>query len=180
MLHLHGAVNGKPGRAQRRKANVEQGRPPPNGQLYAVARAFTLGSLPGGSADACCGVLMQRGRHRYRERRCDDRGSDSKRAEPAHPFGRSRDNRGLRQKRKATLLMQRDCGKPIWPMRASKGLAVSSSGFEQSYDGAYQRIAGSQSSACSGIDAAAVKAGLQRYAPGYFAPRTPQPKRFSM
>jgi uncharacterized protein YdbL (DUF1318 family) len=48
--------------------------------------------------------------------------------------------------------------------------------IEQSYDGAYQQIAGSQSSACSGIDAATVKADVQRYASGYFAPRTPQPK----
>jgi hypothetical protein len=48
--------------------------------------------------------------------------------------------------------------------------------IEQSYDGAYQKIAGSQSSACSGIDAATVKADVQRYASGYFAPRTSQPK----
>jgi hypothetical protein len=48
--------------------------------------------------------------------------------------------------------------------------------IEQSYDGAYQQIAGSQSFACSGIDAATVKADVQRYASGYFAPRTPQPK----
>jgi len=48
--------------------------------------------------------------------------------------------------------------------------------IEQSYDATYQQIAGPQSTSCSRIDAAAVKADVQRYASGYFAPRTPQPK----
>lgn len=48
--------------------------------------------------------------------------------------------------------------------------------IEQSYDATYQQIAGPQSSSCSQIDAATVKADVQRYASGYFAPRTPPPK----
>src|SRR5262245_40526551 len=48
--------------------------------------------------------------------------------------------------------------------------------IEQSYDGTYQQMAGPQSSSCSRLDAATVKADVQRYASGYFAPRTPQPK----
>jgi uncharacterized protein YdbL (DUF1318 family) len=48
--------------------------------------------------------------------------------------------------------------------------------IEQSYDTAYQQVAGPQSSSCSRMDAATVKSDIQRYASGYFAPRTPQPK----
>jgi len=48
--------------------------------------------------------------------------------------------------------------------------------IEQSYDATYQQIAGPQSTSCSRIDAAAVKADVQRYASGYFSPRTPRPK----
>jgi hypothetical protein len=50
--------------------------------------------------------------------------------------------------------------------------------IEQSYDATYQQIAGQsgQSSSCSGRDAATVKADVQRYASGNFAPRTPPPK----
>jgi hypothetical protein len=49
---------------------------------------------------------------------------------------------------------------------------------EQSYDATYQQVSGSgvQSSSCSGRDAAIVKADVQRYAAGYFVPRTPPPK----
>jgi uncharacterized protein YdbL (DUF1318 family) len=48
--------------------------------------------------------------------------------------------------------------------------------IEQSYDATYQQIAGPQSSSCSRMDAATVKADVQRYASGYFAPRAPPPK----
>jgi len=48
--------------------------------------------------------------------------------------------------------------------------------IEQSYDATYQQIAGPQSPSCSRMDAAAVKADVQRYASGYFVPRTPPPK----
>ena len=48
--------------------------------------------------------------------------------------------------------------------------------IEQSYDAAYQQIAGPQSSSCSRMDAATVKSDVQRYASGYFTPRTPPRK----
>jgi len=48
--------------------------------------------------------------------------------------------------------------------------------IEQSYDTTYQQIAGPQSPSCSRMDAATVKADVQRYASGYFVPRTPPPK----
>jgi hypothetical protein len=50
--------------------------------------------------------------------------------------------------------------------------------IEQSYDVTYQQIAAQsgQGSSCSGRDAAMVKADVQRYASGYFAPRMPPPK----
>jgi hypothetical protein len=48
--------------------------------------------------------------------------------------------------------------------------------IEQSYDATYLQLAGSPSSSCSGADAATVKADIQRFASGYFAPRRPQPK----
>ena len=50
--------------------------------------------------------------------------------------------------------------------------------IEQSYDATYQQVSGSngQSFSCARKDAATIKADVQRYASGYFAPRTPQPK----
>ena len=50
--------------------------------------------------------------------------------------------------------------------------------IEQSYDATYQQVSGSngQSSSCARRDAATIKADVQRYASGYFTPRTPQPK----
>jgi hypothetical protein len=48
--------------------------------------------------------------------------------------------------------------------------------IEHCYDATYQQIAGPQSSSCSRIDAATIKADVQRYAAGFFAPRTPPPK----
>jgi hypothetical protein len=50
--------------------------------------------------------------------------------------------------------------------------------IEHSYDATYQQIAGQngQGSSCSGRDAANLKSDIQRFASGYFTPRTPQAK----